>query len=137
MQVWLQRFAWTEQKLAARVKKRDSLPKDPILLRDEPMFCFETAVKLLYWAGFVYEHDEVGVPVLACIYLFVHSFMFQACASNIVKTFALTMRMQTLHAGAPGCVGSHLQPRLDAGHRARWPAVGKHLVYSTQIVCVI
>lgn len=30
-----------------------------MLLRDEPMFCFETAVKLLYWAGFVYEHEEV------------------------------------------------------------------------------
>lgn len=59
-QVWLQRFAWTEQKLAPRVKKRNALPKDPTLLRDEPMFCFETAVKLLYWAGFVYEHEEVG-----------------------------------------------------------------------------
>ena len=58
-QVWLQRFAWTEQKLASRIEKRNALPKDPILLRDEPMFCFETAVKLLYWAGFVYEHEEV------------------------------------------------------------------------------
>lgn len=58
-QVWLQRFAWTEQKLASRKEKRDALPKDPTLLRDEPMFCFETAVKLLYWAGFVYEHAEV------------------------------------------------------------------------------
>ncbi|KAL3158681.1 hypothetical protein ABBQ32_011423 [Trebouxia sp. C0010 RCD-2024] len=58
MQVWLQRFAWTEQKLAACKRKRDALPQDPTLLRDEPMFCFETAVKLLYWAGFVYEHEE-------------------------------------------------------------------------------
>ena len=65
--MWLQRFAWTEQKLAGRIKKRNSLPKDPTLLRDEPMFCFETAVKLLYWAGFVYEHDEVGLPALACM----------------------------------------------------------------------
>lgn len=59
VQVWLQRFAWTEQKLAACKRKRNALPQDPTLLRDEPMFCFETAVKLLYWAGFVYEHDEV------------------------------------------------------------------------------
>lgn len=59
LQVWLQRFAWTEQKLASRITKRNALPKDPTLLRDEPMFCFETAVKLLYWAGFVYEHEEV------------------------------------------------------------------------------
>lgn len=62
-QVWLQRFAWTEQKLASRIEKRNALPKDPMLLRDEPMFCFETALKLLYWAGFVYEHEEVRFPI--------------------------------------------------------------------------
>ena len=39
VQAWLQRFAWTDKKL---------------------MFCFETAVKLLYWCGFVYEHNEAG-----------------------------------------------------------------------------
>ena len=65
VQVWLQRFAWTERKLASRIEKRNALPKDPTLLRDEPMFCFETAVKLLYWAGFVYEHEEVRVLILS------------------------------------------------------------------------
>ena len=34
------------------------------LLEQEPLFCFETAVKLLYWCGFAYEYDEVG---LACM----------------------------------------------------------------------
>ncbi len=35
------------------------MPEDECLIEAEPMFCFETAVKLLYWSGFVYEDDEV------------------------------------------------------------------------------
>lgn len=60
VQTWLQRFAWTEQNLDAAVKQRNALPLDKLLLDREPMFCFETAVKLLYWCGFVYEHQEVS-----------------------------------------------------------------------------
>lgn len=60
VQAWLQRFAWTEKKLERRKQLRNSLPADRLLLSQEPMFCFETAVKLLYWCGFVYEHDEAG-----------------------------------------------------------------------------
>ncbi|KAL3161314.1 hypothetical protein ABBQ38_009668 [Trebouxia sp. C0009 RCD-2024] len=58
MQAWLQRFAWTERKLQRHIKMRNSLPVDKMLLQHEPMFCFETAVKLLYWCGFVYEYGE-------------------------------------------------------------------------------
>ena len=39
-------------------------PQNRQLLEQEPLFCFETAVKLLYWCGFAYEYDEVG---LACM----------------------------------------------------------------------
>ena len=60
VQSWLQRFAWTEQNLVKRVVRRNAIPKDETLLRDEPMFCFETAVKMLYWSAFVYELDEVS-----------------------------------------------------------------------------
>jgi len=31
------------------------------------MFCFETAVKLLYWSGFVYEDDEVSCKNAVCL----------------------------------------------------------------------
>ena len=65
LQAWLQRFAWTEQKLKQRKQARDSLPADKTLLEREPMFCFETAVKLLYWCGFVKEHGE-GRPMVCC-----------------------------------------------------------------------
>ncbi|DBA79451.1 TPA: hypothetical protein ACH3X2_007723 [Trebouxia sp. C0005] len=63
MQVWLQQFAWTEQSHEAKLRKRNAMPEDECLIEAEPMFCFETAVKLLYWSGFVYEDDEgVDVP---------------------------------------------------------------------------
>ena len=39
--------------------RRNALPQDKTLLSAEPMFCFETAVKMLYWSAFVYELDEV------------------------------------------------------------------------------
>lgn len=58
MQVWLQQFAWTEQSHAAKIQKRNAMPEDECLMAGEPMFCFETAVKLLYWSGFVYKDDE-------------------------------------------------------------------------------
>jgi len=58
VQAWLQKFAWTERTLQDRVDRRNVLPQNDRLLEDEPMFCFETAVKLLYWSGFVYEHEE-------------------------------------------------------------------------------
>ena len=35
------------------------------LLEGKPIFCFETAIKLLYWCGFVYEHDEVCICCIA------------------------------------------------------------------------
>jgi len=57
--VWLQQFAWTEQSHEAKIRKRNAMPEDECLIEAEPMFCFETAVKLLYWSGFVYEDDEV------------------------------------------------------------------------------
>ena len=60
VQSWLQRFAWTEPNLSTRLARRNSIPKDSTLLRDEPMFCFETAVKMLYWSAFVYELEEVS-----------------------------------------------------------------------------
>ena len=61
MQTWVQRFAWTEKHLGSCIRARNELPLDTTLLRKEPMFCFETGVKLLYWCGFVYEHEEVSL----------------------------------------------------------------------------
>ncbi|KAL0044911.1 hypothetical protein WJX82_001842 [Trebouxia sp. C0006] len=71
MQVWLQQFAWTEQSHEAKIRKRNAMPEDECLIEAEPMFCFETAVKLLYWSGFVYEdNEELEVPKEAAMQLY-------------------------------------------------------------------
>ena len=31
------------------------------LMAREPLFCMDTAVRLLYYAGLAYEHDEVSL----------------------------------------------------------------------------
>ena len=71
MQVWLQEFAWTETdksiKLAARSRM---VPNDAELAR-QPMFCFETMMKLLYWSCFVYDHMRVST----------HSCLLQHCVT--------------------------------------------------------
>lgn len=61
MQVWLQYFAWTESSVVSKVQKRTDFGglQDKLPLSKEPMFCFETAVKLLYWCGLAYEYQEV------------------------------------------------------------------------------
>ena len=46
--------------MEGRKRVRDSLPADKMLMKQEPIFCFETAVKLLYWCGFVSEFGEAG-----------------------------------------------------------------------------
>jgi len=61
LQEWMQLFAWTEHSKPAKHAERKSHmpPQQQLLLNEHPIFCFETAIKLLYWCGLVYEHDEV------------------------------------------------------------------------------
>lgn len=61
LQAWLQEVAWTEAEepecLAvrnARARGKEELD----LLQREPMFCFETALKLIKWSGLTYT--DVG-----------------------------------------------------------------------------
>ena len=62
LQVWLQEFAWREEDVSSKIKERaSSLPDESfeeVELNKEPLFCFETAVKMLYWANLVYSIDE-------------------------------------------------------------------------------
>jgi len=66
LQEWMQFFAWTEHSKDAKHAERQShMPeRQQKMLLDHPIFCFETAIKLLYWCGFVYEHDEVSTSLL-------------------------------------------------------------------------
>lgn len=60
-QVWLQEFGWTEEETAAKIGKRGGVC-GPVhdALKNEPMFCFGTAVKLFYWSHLVYDMNEEG-----------------------------------------------------------------------------
>ena len=66
MQVWLQEWAWTELGKAKDMERRNagdgSAQMDLSRLQGEPMFCYETCVKLLYWTALVYDYrlDEVA-----------------------------------------------------------------------------
>lgn len=66
-QAWLQDFAWTEKQIPKR--QRALLKRSPTMgprLQDKPMFCFETALKMLLWSDLVYEYaSDKGAPGLA------------------------------------------------------------------------
>ena len=59
IQIWEQEFAWTEAdkpiKLAARAL---TVPKGSSL-NQQPMFCFQTMLKMWYWSCLVYDYQRV------------------------------------------------------------------------------
>lgn len=63
LQVWLQEFSWTEKDVPRkRAERTSSLPPESstsFCMDCEPMFCFETCVKLVYWSFLVYDYEEV------------------------------------------------------------------------------
>jgi hypothetical protein len=63
LQVWLQEFAWTEADIPRKRSERvSSLPDDSFegfCMDCEPLFCFETAVKLMYWSFLAYDSGEL------------------------------------------------------------------------------
>ena len=67
--MWLQEWAWTEAGKAKDVERRNagdgSAQADLRRLEKEPMFCYETCVKLLYWTALVYDYRLDGVRAAA------------------------------------------------------------------------
>ncbi len=68
-QVWLQEFAWTRQGIARRQHAMQKhSPGMQARLCNMPVFCMETALKLLLWSDVVYEcvvepEGELGAPM--------------------------------------------------------------------------
>ncbi len=61
MQIWLQMFAWSEAtKPQVLWQRATGASHQRSLMEREPLFCMETAIKMLYFSGMAYEHDEVG-----------------------------------------------------------------------------
>ena len=65
MQAWLQEWAWTEagkqKDLAKRNKGDGSSDMCTAALEREPMFCFESAINMLYWTALIYDYTEGAV----------------------------------------------------------------------------
>lgn len=59
-QVWLQQFAWTEDARASAIAQRRRYTASHTMDR-EPLFVFQTAVKLLYWSELIYGYEEAPV----------------------------------------------------------------------------
>lgn len=61
-------FAWAERDTASILQQRaaDLPTPQQRLMECEPVFCLEVAIKLLYFAGMAYEHDEVGPAAFHC-----------------------------------------------------------------------
>jgi hypothetical protein len=66
-QAWLQEWCWTEASRASKLEERHrhlqhgAETAHSAALDREPMFCMETAVKLLYFSGLSYRvNEQVG-----------------------------------------------------------------------------
>ena len=61
LRAWLQEFCWTSSELPVALRRRNAKLSASKKLAKEPMFCIETAIKLLYFSNLVYtvNDDEV------------------------------------------------------------------------------
>ena len=61
LHTWLQEFSWTSADHPLAINRRNSKLSTSAPLRQEPMFCIETAMKLLYFSNLVYSIENKDV----------------------------------------------------------------------------
>lgn len=61
MQRMLQQFAWSDDQKRPRLEQRNRRLVDlkQELMCQQPLFCFETAIKTFYFAAFIYQYQDV------------------------------------------------------------------------------
>jgi len=63
VQAWLQDFAWTPNDMGIRQKALETrYPSMGPRMRRQPMFCMETALKMLLWSYCGYTITPADVP---------------------------------------------------------------------------
>ena len=60
---WLQEFAWTYESLPAAIASRNARLSSSTELANSPMFCMETAIKLLYFSSMAYDVQDANPAV--------------------------------------------------------------------------
>ena len=59
LQAWLRELAWTQEDVAGlRATMAAKLPALKERLKQEPIFCFDVAAKLLLWSDLVYTYEQ-------------------------------------------------------------------------------
>ncbi len=59
MQAGYQVFSWADDQIESRKHHRRKYAQGDASLDHEPMFCFELALKLLYFSALAYDLEEV------------------------------------------------------------------------------
>lgn len=65
LQAWLQEFAWSEKQVPEAIRRRNAKLAGSKTLRKKPMFCIETAIKMLYYSKLVYKVSEEELEEVA------------------------------------------------------------------------
>ena len=82
--MWQQQFAWTEAGKEAKLVARSALLSPIDKLAQQPLFCFETMMHLIYFSCLVYDYKRVR-----------HIFRF--CGSCLTDTCVNTSTWCALH----------------------------------------
>lgn len=87
-QVWLQEFAWTEEDEDTMLAARSlALPTQ---YNQQPLFCFETMMHMLYWSCLAYEHKRVSLQ--------------RVHAANVVSRINYNSQQEAMYiTNAAGC----------------------------------
>ncbi|BDA50387.1 probable lipase at C-terminar half [Coccomyxa sp. Obi] len=97
LQAWLQQFSWTEADKPGKLEQRRRQARESSAAREaldrEPMFCFETAIKLYYFSHIIYYYEKLEGVLPECA----------ACARNPVEHVGLNRQRlsQTLEQLRP------------------------------------
>jgi len=67
LQAWEQEFAWTEAEKPVKMAAKALMVADSQNMSQQPIFCFETMMHMLYWSCLVYDYKRVmNAASLAC-----------------------------------------------------------------------
>ena len=117
--MWLQEFAWTEAEKEERLHMRCSSnahcsDRDKSELKQEPMFCLETAINMLYWSALVYDYEEVSFA--SCLKTTVHAMLLRQCQCCIWKRqWCLDLIIENAGSGLQAKPGDSDEPVWAGG----------------------
>jgi hypothetical protein len=63
LQTWLQEYAWSEEQMPEAIRRRNAKLAGSSTLAEKPMFCIETAIKMLYYSEMAYTVTEKDVQI--------------------------------------------------------------------------